>query len=339
MTILSTLLPTELKQTIRALLFLPRRLNELLSNYFYDMQRFLKHSSVLQFFDSKQQLLSWIDADLHKIEKALALSEPKPGFGQGVAERLVRQILLYENKYGDNPSIQTSIDVLRIYKKFNLEHEVIYTKLFEDIEHLSHLHKKAHVNGGYDELSKQSWLDAARQDLVPFFKSRRSVRNFSDQEIDFTLIEKAVEMAMYTPTVCNRQAVKVHAFTAKESRERVLSCQMGNAGFGHQAKSALVITVDRECFFTAGERNQCWIDGGLFSMSLVYALHSLGLGTCCLNWSVTKERDKVLRSVIDIKDSEAVIMMIAVGHLKEHFKVAKSARKSIEHFLSYEKLK
>jgi len=339
MNMLSTLLPTKLKQTIRALMFLPGRLSELFSNYVYDMQRFLKHSSVLQFFGSEQQLLSWIDADLHKIEKALALRKPKPGFGHGVAERLVRQVLLYVSKYGDNPSIQISIDVLRLYKQFNLEHKVTYTKLFKDIDHLSHLHNKAFVNGGYDEINKQSWLDSAHQDLLPFFKSRRSVRNFSDKEIDFSLIEKAVEMAMYTPTVCNRQAVKVHAFTEKTSREKVLNCQMGNSGFGQQAKSALVITVDRECFFTAGERNQCWIDGGLFSMSLVYALHSLGLGTCCLNWSVTKERDKLLRSVIDIKESEAVIMMVAVGHLKENFKVAMSARKSLEHFLSQEKLK
>jgi nitroreductase len=108
---------------------------------------------------------------------------------------------------------------------------------------------------------------------------------------------------------------------------------MGNSGFGHKVKTLLMVTVDRQCFFTEAERNQCWIDGGLFAMSLVYGLHSLGLGSCCLNWSVTRERDKLLKKVTGLKESDAVIMMIAVGHLKEEFNVATSARKSLNHFL------
>lgn len=74
-------------------------------------------------------------------------------------------------------------------------------------------------------------------------------------------------------------------------------------------------------------------------MSLIYALHSLGLGTCCLNWSVTKDQDQSLRSIIEVEESDAVIMMIAVGHLKDTFKVAKSARKPVKEFISFENIK
>jgi nitroreductase len=222
---------------------------------------------------------------------------------------------------------------------FNRQQGIEYTCLFDDIERLFSALERDQKLGGCDHITREQWLRDANLDLKPFFESRRSIRDFSNEVVSTDLIEQAVKMAMHTPTVCNRQAIKTYAFTEKKSRELVLSCQSGNAGFGHQSQAALIVTVDRACFFTAGERNQCWIDGGLFSMSIVYALHSLGLGSCCLNWSVTKKQDKHLRSKVDIKDSEAVIMMIAVGHLKPKFKVAKSSRKSIDNYLSFENIK
>ena len=68
----------------------------------------------------------------------------------------------------------------------------------------------------------------------------------------------------------------------------------------------------------------------MFAMSLIYALHSLGLGTCCLNWCVNNTEDKLLREFIPIEDKEVVIMMIAVGNLPDEFDVPYSQRKPIE---------
>ncbi len=55
----------------------------------------------------------------------------------------------------------------------------------------------------------------------------------------------------------------------------------------------------------------------MFSMSLVYGLYSLGLGTFCLNWSVKNKQDKQLKMIAGIPDSDLVIMMITVGYLPE----------------------
>jgi nitroreductase len=117
--------------------------------------------------------------------------------------------------------------------------------------------------------------------------------------------------------------------------QAALSHQNGNRGFGYRAQGVLVITSDLRAFVNAGERNQCWVDGGLFAMSVVYALHSLGLGCCMLNWSMEAAADRAMRKEMGIPDSEAVITMTAVGHLKERFKVARSHRRplhEIAHF-------
>ena len=90
-----------------------------------------------------------------------------------------------------------------------------------------------------------------------------------------------------------------------------------------------IVTSDLQAFCNPGERFQCWIDGGMFAMSLLYAAHSLRLGACALNWSQTCERDIAMRTAVGIPDNEVVVMMMAVGHLPSQFSVAQSARKEL----------
>ncbi|WP_197466288.1 hypothetical protein, partial [Oleiphilus sp. HI0080] len=116
--IVKAAIPAGWKRNLRALFFSPMRTLDLVTNYLYDMKRYLKYSSTLQFFDSETQLRSWIDADAHKLEKGLALAAPRPGFGKGVAERLVREIDLYRANHGMSLSLETAVSVLDSYMTF-----------------------------------------------------------------------------------------------------------------------------------------------------------------------------------------------------------------------------
>ena len=136
-------------------------------------------------------------------------------------------------------------------------------------------------------------------------------------------------MAQWTPSVCNRQAWRVYCFHDPDAKRAVLAHQNGNAGFGHQASWVFVITCDVANFVSVGERNQAWVDGGMFAMSLLYAIHSLGLGACALNWSKEKEDDRALRRTAGIDDRDVIIMLAAVGHLPEKLRVAHSVRKDL----------
>jgi len=122
----------------------------------------------------------------------------------------------------------------------------------------------------------------------------------------------------------------VHVF---ENAQQALDWQPGNKGFGHLASRGLIVTADLQSFSGTGERNQPFVDGGMFAMSLLYALHALGLGACPLAWSMRPAQDREMRKALGIPDSEAVIMMISVGHLPDSLQVAKSHRMPIEHVL------
>ena len=321
-----------LKKWQRRVMFMPN----LTSNYFYDLKRFLRWSSANEKVNTQTQLRALITMDYHRIEKGLALKEPRVGFGQDVIQRLLSDLPKYLEKYGFDETAQITLNTLFAYYHFNLEHGFKDDQLCQT---LIALRDKIPSNGditdrgGIIQITKQSILKEAQQDLQNFFQYRYSIRHFAPDEVDIKLIEQAVIMAQKTPSVCNRQSSKVYVFSTDEDKRKVLSYQNGNRGFGEQVSKVLVVVSDLENFTKIGERNQCWIDGGMYAMSLVYALHSLGLGTCCLNWSVENHVDKALKKATGIKDSESVIMMIAVGHLPEELKVAQSPRKKVHEVL------
>jgi nitroreductase len=305
-------------------------------NYAYDLKRFLDWSAVGGRSVNQANLQAQITMDYHRLEKGLALREPRLGFGTQVIERLIANLYKYQTQYGLDDIGQVAINTLSAYYKFHLDQGMNYEYIQQAIATLratSSKDENCSLQGGIIEIKKEEICQAGKLDLKSFFDSRYSIRQFSSEDVDLSLIQQAVVMAQKTPSVCNRQSAKVYVFSREEDKQKVLSYQNGNRGFGEQINKVLIVTSDLQHFMTAGERNQCWVDGGMFAMSLVYALHSLGLGSCCLNWSVQYCTDRELRQVAGIPESEVVMMMIGVGHLPEKLTVAQSPRKSLAEVL------
>jgi nitroreductase len=314
---------------MRRLLEQFRFLRKLAINVLYDTRQFARHSGAGALNHHRTRLRALITMDYHRIEKGLALPEPRPGFGRDRVDALVANLEEYSGRYGEDETVLVALGALRAYCDFNRSRDASDRSLEERVASLG----RARGAGGVQEVTRDRILEAGRRDLSGFFAERYSVRQFAPGEVSPELIERAVRMAQKTPSVCNRQSSRVHVFSEPEARARVLEQQNGNRGFGHTADKVLVVTSEVGNFVSIGERNQCWIDGGMFAVSLVYALHSLGVGTCCLNCSNEEWRDRRLRRAADIPPSEAIITMIAVGRLPERLHVAQSPRRSSEEVL------
>lgn len=189
--------------------------------------------------------------------------------------------------------------------------------------------------GGVKTISSQALVAGKLPDPESFFFSRFSVRDFSPRHVDQDTIRRAVSLARRTPSVCNRQAWYVYHVDDRSIMNLVLSLQNGNTGFGQEIPSLLILAADQKAFDTAGERYQHWIDGGMFSMSLVYALHSLGVASCCLNWSKTPSDDLRLRKVVPIRSHHSILMMLAVGYPNDQIKVCCSERRPLDSVYEY----
>lgn len=329
-------IPKSWRRRLRYWLGYPAYFLKLTSNSLYDFNRFNRWSSADGKQSLKEHYRAWIIADYHKIEKALAFSNPRTGFGKVVLIRLIEHADFYVHQYGADETILAAADVLLSYQEFHDSKQAApaVAGLPEKASQWKERGQDASVEncrtGGVIECTREQIHARGKMDLSQFFFSRHSIRQYAPEEIDPACVDEAVRMAQRTPSVCNRQSPKVYVYLDPKERQQVIQCQKGNAGFGDQATGVLVVTADTRAYFSVGERYQPWIDGGMFAMSLVYALHSLGIGSCCLNWSVEKAADRNLRKVTNIPDSECVIMMISIGHLPDKFVVAQSHRKPLD---------
>ena len=109
-------------------------------------------------------------------------------------------------------------------------------------------------------------------------------------------------------------------------------------GFTDKIKTLSIVTGETQ-YFSYKERNQISIDSGMFSMSYILALHSLGLATCPLNMCVSLKIEKQIKAIANIPASSKIIMYIAIGYAEENSSVAKSYRRKTESFITNHKVK
>lgn len=301
-------------------------------NYWYDFMRFRAHSSAFDPEVSAEAYAARITKEYHRIEKGMALPEPRPGFGADTIEWLMKAVPHHEALAGSSIATRGARGALCRYVNFH--DEIGQGAQISDALRQFAVSAGKDLPGGTNLLSRQALSTVTSVDFDGFARARFSVRHFTGESVAEEDIRSAVATALKSPRVCNRESRRVRAAFSAEARERVLSYQNGNRGFGHLAGAVLIVTSDLRCFTDFGERNQSFVDGGLFSTTLALALHAKGYGTCFLNWSAPFWRDRQMRSALSIPDNEVVITLLAVGRISETFLVAASPGPDINDMFS-----
>lgn len=273
----------------------------------------------------KERLEYYLIKHCHIVEKGLALPKPRKAFGQPKIKTLITKTREYENSYSNSDIGMMVRDTLRAYLDFHSEDISVLPKDFLKSVECFVEEKPMHAKGGLKNLLKSEMeiLDGNR--FEEFVKCRHSVRNFSDEPVEEATIVKALAIARHTPSVCNRQGWFVHCYSDRSKIAKLLSYQNGNAGFTECIDKLLIVTGAVKAF-TRYEHNQLFIDGGLYSMNLMLALHAVGLGSCPLNTCMPWFKENRLKKEANLEPHERVIMMIAVGNLQDKFSVAQSEK-------------
>jgi nitroreductase len=304
-------------------------------NYDYDMRRYLKHSSTLDVSQDPVALAAYLTSAYHAIEKGLAIEDTRAGFGFDKIRPILAAITELERMGEAEFATRGARGCMQSYLRYHDDRGLpLPVEIEEELCAFAADMEGKTFPGGATPWTRKQIEEATDFDYGRFIQTRSSLRHYTGEPVAPEAVENAVRLAIKSPKVCNREMRRVHVAYEPELRNHLLSYHNGNRGFGHKLGAVLVVTVDLREFDTIGERNQGWIDGGLFAMSLVYALHAARLGTCMLNWSEDCEQDKRLREAFDIPDHEDVITFIGVGHMPEEFEVAASPSPDIDRVLS-----
>jgi nitroreductase len=313
------------------------RLVSALHGFIYDMSRYYLFSAWRSNMrDDEQRNYNMVKIS-HALEKSMSFSNRR--VTSGWANAFILLDIIKEAQRSGNIGFHDRGGLSVLMKFINMD-ENKHTHMAEDIRKATEVFDfYSDKEYGVKNISAIDFENGALDDPERFFFSRYSLREFKEEVVSEDLIKRVVLLALKTPSACNRQEWHVYHTDNKEVKSIALSFQSGNRGFGDNIQNLMIITSDLKAFMPGQEHYQHWIDGGMFAMSVIYALHSLGVASCCLNWSQTPANDKKLRSCLNIKDSHTIIMMLAVGLPKEHNNACISTRRPLEEFYSKLELK
>ena len=265
----------------------------------------------------------------HAIEKGMSMHNVRIGFGEAKVHHILDEMNEYFKQYNNISFIGKIKALLDAYFYFNEQNGHINTKLKEKFIKTFE-NELPRYNGGIYTINKKDVMNAIDFNFDDFLKSRYAIRDFDTTAVDIDSIYKAIEMAKKTPSACNRQPWGVYIYKNNKKNE-ILQWQ-GNKGFTENIQIAIIVTASLESYFI-NEIHQAYIDGGLYAMTLIYCLHSLGLGTIPLTLGMMSSKNKALYKKFNISKGEVPILMIGVGNLKETYKAAVSERKSIDEYI------
>ncbi|MDO5655734.1 MAG: nitroreductase family protein [Flavobacteriaceae bacterium] len=320
---LKNLIPIKIKYIIKAI-----------PSYIYDFHRFYKYSGQFA-LKNKKPLESKIIHDYHIIEKGLTMPETRLGFGKEKLLILIQNCKYYIKEFGySSNQIKHAVKVINEYRDFHKkENYELDPNVLNSIHDLNQISNDNETTSQINTTAND-YFSKANANFFEFAPTRKSIRNFSDKELDVNRIVDSVNTARNAPSACNRQTAKTYIITEKHEIENILKLQGGNRGFGHLTNKLIIVVADLNVFFDLNERYQAYIDGGLFAMSLLYALHANRIVACILNCSHTSKKDIAMRKICPIKDNEVFIAMIACGEAPDNFKVAISCRNPVEEYIN-----
>lgn len=294
--------------------------------------------------------------EVHRLEKGLVMRQRRPVFAADYIGDVVHNYRLFLDKpaadTGDAELLRWTRGVLTDYfaKVDGAHPDVARARAaFEALDAHPAAHPAAGRNGtpsaeglAWDD---RPWSPYARAEAHPnpvdypaflaLARRRRSVRWFEDRPVPRELIEKAVAAAALSPSACNRQPFRFHAFDRKELKDAVGSIPMGIRGIYDNVPVFVVVIGRLGAYLAERDRHVMYIDGGLASMAFLFAIETLGLAAFPINWPDIEELERKMETTLGLEDDERPLMLIGLGYPDERGGIPFSQKKPVAELLRF----
>lgn len=279
-----------------------------------------------------EENIYYIRRNIHRLEKGLLMRPRRASFGLRFILSTVESYGALVNSTNVAPQLRSELqwahDVLLEYfetvKSDNKEFEKA-KRLF-----LEQKNKKEITNKSEIPFINEKRSNISYDELFLLSHDRKSVRWFyQDKQVKLEDIEKALEIALLAPSSCNRQPFKYYVTTEKQKAVKLAKISAGTVGWDHNIPALVVLVGRQRAFPNILNRHSIYVDSTLSVMPFIFALETLGLSSCIINWADDKAREKEMTKNLNLEKDEKVILSIAIGYADDTAKVAFSKRKNI----------
>jgi nitroreductase len=193
----------------------------------------------------------------------------------------------------------------------------------------------SHGKFGGTILSEKSECTINKSLLEKVFNARHSVREFSGEKIIQNEIEESIKLAQKAPSACNRQAVRIYIISSDELRKVGKNNMEGIGGFADSADKFIIVT-GKISAYRLNEKNQYIVSAAIFSSYLTIALQAYSIGTCIIQRPLHFSKQwNFISKEFNIPRDESMVLLIALGKMKDKFKTPVSRRFPIQEIVRY----
>lgn len=303
---------------------------------FFDRQNVLEYRILLygnKVYRSnlkKRQNEYYLKRQLHRIEKGLIRADRKEVFGLGYilpAVEVLANMAKFEGKR--NTFLIYAYEVFAKYFAVTESDDSTYNAAKNLFKSLNYSPTNKYLPYRY---VRQKPDFSVFENLV---FSRKSIRQFSTEDVGKEIFENAVKLASQAPSGCNRQPYRFLVIKKKEFVDKFSSFPPGGGGNSFGAPALVFVIGDQSSFPETNSSHEVYIDASLTSMIFVLALESMGVSSCFMNWPHIYELNKKAFKELGLKPYEVIVTSIAVGYADENATCAFSLRKDVEEILEY----
>jgi nitroreductase len=157
-------------------------------------------------------------------------------------------------------------------------------------------------------------LSISIDDMVALARRRRSVRWYEQKPVPRSILDRAMEVARWSPSACNRQPFEFRFFDDPQLIARIAEIPMGTKGFADQIPCLAVLVGQLRAFPLERDRHLIYIDAALAAMAFEFALEVQGVSSCSINWPDIADKEESLARVLGLAHDERAIMLMSCGY-------------------------
>ncbi len=153
-------------------------------------------------------------------------------------------------------------------------------------------------------------------DLEKALYNRRSIREYTDQEIPKEEIYKILDSGLWAPSGCNKQPIEYLFITAKDDIRFCKNLAGEGSYFPMRAKFVVIILVDTRSYTLPIERHMVYLDAGACIQNILIMSYKYGVGTCWLFWNDRKAKNIKFWDKFNVDPWFLPVSMICFGYPK-----------------------
>jgi len=274
----------------------------------------------------------------HRIEKGLLMKPKKDVFAKDyIVETIDSFVNIWKQAKEDHLQVKWFHDVLSEYFKTSAKDEFV-NKQFQRFLTVTQQNGLSFQQQGsfipyHRQLENRSQINY--EEFYKLARQRRSVRWFLNQPVPRNLIELAIAAANQSPSACNRQPFSFRIIDDPNLVKTAVSLPMGTAGYSHTIPVLIVVVGNLDAYFSERDRHIIYIDGSLAAMSFMFALETLGLSSCSINWPDIEEREGMMEKFLKLEKHQRPIMCLGVGYPDPEGMVAYSQKRALSELAIY----